>query len=140
MLARAGVTSLEAADQADLLEVLSHRQQRKLSPRSTARWLSTLKGFYRYAVLQQRIDIDPTQQIEHPKLGRILPGALSMTEVEALLAAPDVESPLGLRDRAMLELLYASGLRITELVTLEIANVNQRQGVVRVWARAGRNV
>ena len=55
----------------DLLEVLSHRQQRKLSPRSTARWLSTLKGFYRYAVLQQRIDIDPTQQIEHPKLGRV---------------------------------------------------------------------
>ena len=69
VLAQSGVASLEAADQTDLLEVLSHRQQRKLSPRSTARWLSTLKGFYRYAVLQQRIDIDPTQQIELPKLG-----------------------------------------------------------------------
>ena len=138
VLAQSGVASLEAADQTDLLEVLSHRQQRKLSPRSTARWLSTLKGFYRYAVLQQRIDIDPTQQIEHPKLGRVLPGALSMSQVDALLAAPNVEGPLGLRDRAMLELLYASGLRVTELVTLELANVNQRQGVVRVMGKGGK--
>lgn len=138
LLATTGVVQLSAADEADLLKVLALRQRRKLSPRSTARWLSTLKGFYRYALLQQRIEVDPTQQLEHPKLGRALPGALSMSEVEALLEAPDVETPLGLRDRVMLEVLYASGLRITELVTLQLANINQRQGVIRVMGKGGK--
>ena len=89
-------------------------------------------------VLQQKIVVDPTYQIHHPKLGRTLPSALSTDQVEALLDAPDVDTPLGLRDRAMLEILYASGLRITELVTLELTNVNQRQGVIRVTGKGNK--
>ena len=133
-----GINQLSTAEEADLLEVLNQRQARHLSPRSTARWLSTLKGFYRHLVLKQQIAADPTQQIRHPKLGRALPSALSTLQVEALLEAPDVSTPFGLRDRAMLEVLYASGLRITELVTLELANVNQRQGVIRVMGKGGK--
>ena len=133
-----GINQLSTAEEADLLEVLNQRQERHLSPRSTARWLSTLKGFYRHLVLKQQIAADPIQQIRHPKLGRALPSALSTLQVEALLEAPDVSTPLGLRDRAMLEVLYASGLRITELVTLELANVNQRQGVIRVMGKGGK--
>ena len=74
--------------------------------------------------------------MQHPKLGRPLPKGLSETDVDALLAAPDVDRPLGLRDRAMLELLYATGLRISELVSLRVSMVNLRQGVVRVSAKA----
>ena len=138
VLAKAQVNSLLQAQQHDLLQVLDQRQLKKLSPRSTARWLSTLKGFYRQAILQQRIDNDPTAQIDHPKLGRDLPGTISPTQVEALLEAPDVETPIGLRDRAMLEILYASGLRVTELVTLTRTNVNQRQGVIRVIGKGDK--
>lgn len=138
VLAKAQVNSLLQAQQHDLLQVLDQRQQKKLSPRSTARWLSTLKGFYRQAILQQRIDNDPTAQIDHPKLGRDLPGTISPAQVEALLEAPDVETPIGLRDRAMLEILYASGLRVTELVTLTRTNVNQRQGVIRVIGKGDK--
>lgn len=138
ILAKAQVNSLLEAQQDDLLQVLQQRRQKKLSPRSTARWLSTLKGFYRQALLQQRIDSDPTSQIDHPKIGRDLPGTISAAQVEALLEAPDVDTPIGLRDRAMLEILYASGLRVTELVTLARTNVNQRQGVIRVTGKGDK--
>jgi integrase/recombinase XerD len=138
VLTKAQVSTLLAAQQEDLLQVLEQRQRQKLSPRSTARWLSTLKGFYRQAILQQRIDNDPTAQIDHPKLGRDLPGTISPAQVEALLEAPDVETAIGLRDRAMLEILYASGLRVTELVTLTRTNVNQRQGVIRVIGKGDK--
>jgi len=138
LLKTLGINQISAAGESDLLEVLNDRHKRQLSPRSTARWLSTLKGFYRNLVLQQKIVVDPTQQIHHPKLGRSLPSALSTDQVEALLDAPDVGTPLGLRDRAMLEILYASGLRITELVTLELTNVNQRQGVIRVMGKGNK--
>jgi integrase/recombinase XerD len=109
-----------------------------LSDRSAARWLSTLRGFYRHMIFSQRLVDDPTQKLEHPKLGRSLPSSLSSEQVETLLAAPDVTTAIGLRDRTMLEVLYASGLRITELVTLELANVNQRQGVVRVVGKGNK--
>ena len=138
VLTRFGLATLTEAGEGDLLEVLSDRQRRGLSPRSTARWLSTLKGFYRHQLLKHHLDVDPTQQIDHPKLGRALPGALSTHQVEALLNAPDTDTFLGLRDRAMLEILYASGLRITELVTLALSNVNQRQGVIRVMGKGSK--
>ncbi len=138
VLAKAHVVSLLTAQRDDLLQVLDHRRQKQLSPRSTARWLSTLKGFYRHAILQQRIEDDPTAQIDHPKLGRDLPGTISPTQVEALLEAPDAQTPVGLRDRAMLEILYASGLRVSELVTLTRTNVNQRQGVIRVTGKGDK--
>ena len=138
VLAAQGIDQLTEAQTTNLLDVLALRHERKMNPRSTARWLSTLKGFYRQAALQQRITSDPTQAIAHPKLGRTLPGTLSTSQVDALLQAPDVQTPLGLRDRSMLEVLYASGLRITELVTLQLTNVNQRQGVIRVVGKGDR--
>ena len=122
----------------DLLEYLGHRHAQGFHARSTARLLSCLRGFYRGLVEHGVLKKDPTAQLEHPKLGRPLPKGLSETDVEALLAAPDVERPLGLRDRAMLELLYATGLRITELVGLSVGMVNVRQGVVRVIGKGGR--
>jgi integrase/recombinase XerD len=130
--------ALQEARASDLLEYLGHRHEQGFHARSTARLLSCLRGFYRALVERGVLKKDPTAQLEHPKLGRPLPKGLSETDVEALLAAPDVERPLGLRDRAMLELLYATGLRITELVGLRVSMVNVRQGVVRVIGKGGR--
>lgn len=106
--------------------------------RSSARLLSSLRRFYRYLVREGRRKDDPTANIESPKLDRPLPHTLSESEVEALLAAPDTSSTVGLRDRAMLELLYASGLRVSELVSLETDRLNLSQGVVRVLGKGNK--
>ena len=124
--------------EADLLQVLAKRYGRGLQARSSARWLSCIKGFYRHSLARGRIAADPAAHVEHPRLGKPLPGALSEQQVEALLNAPDAETPIGLRDRAMLELLYATGLRISELVSLGLASINLRQGVVRVLGKGGK--
>ena len=133
-----GQMELLQADNDALIEFMAQRKNSGVSDKSAARWLSTLRGFYRHMIFNQRLVDDPTQKLEHPKLGRSLPSSLSTAQVEALLAAPDVSTAIGLRDRTMLEVLYASGLRITELVTLELANVNQRQGVVRVVGKGNK--
>ena len=124
--------------EADLLQVLAKRYGRGLQARSSARWLSCIKGFYRHSLARGRIAADPAAHVEHPRLGKPLPGALSEQQVETLLNAPDAETPIGLRDRAMLELLYATGLRISELVSLGLASINLRQGVVRVLGKGGK--
>jgi len=129
---------LDTARASDLLEYLGHRHQQGFHARSTARLLSCLRGFYRGLVERGSLTKDPTALLQHPKLGRPLPRTLSETDVDALLAAPDVDRPLGLRDRAMLELLYATGLRISELVGLRVTMINLRQGVVRVVGKGGR--
>lgn len=105
---------------------------------STARVLSCLRGFYRYLLREALIDQDPTLNIASPKPGRPLPKTLTEADVERLLAAPDVEDVLGLRDRTMLELIYASGLRVTELVGLRIEQMNLRQGVIRVVGKGDK--
>jgi integrase/recombinase XerD len=125
-----------AAD--DLFDYLGHRQRCGYHARSTARQLSCLRNFYRWLVDRGELRIDPTARLEHPKLGRSLPRALSEDDVRTLLDAPDVATPLGLRDRAMLELLYATGLRVSELVALRLSRINLRQGVVRVVGKGGR--
>ena len=117
---------------------LAHRVTSKASPRSTARLLSTLRRFYAWLRRENHISEDPTALIEGPKLGRPLPKTLTESEVEALLAAPDVESLLGLRDRTMLEVLYASGLRVSELVNLSATQVNLQQGVIRVTGKGNK--
>ena len=122
----------------DLLNVLAKRFDRGYRTTSSARWLSCIKGFYRHSLARGRIARDPAAHIEHPALGRPLPGSLSESQIVALLKAPDTETPIGLRDRAMLELLYATGLRISELVSLGLASVNLRQGVVRVVGKGGK--
>ena len=95
--------------------------------------LSTLKRFYRYAVRERRIAADPTLKLDSPKRAPRFPKTLSEADVEALLAAPDLAAPLGLRDRAMLELLYASGLRVSELVSLRTFEADLSAGVLRVF-------
>lgn len=106
--------------------------------RTVARRLSALRRFYRYQVQRGTLDHDPSARLESPRLARRLPGVLSETQVEELLAAPDVSSALGLRDRAMLELLYASGLRVSELVGLTLNRVNLTQSTVRVSGKGAK--
>lgn len=131
-------TLLLDASQADIEAYLQYRFSRKTSPRSTARLLSALKRFYRLALRDGRIALDPTLKIDTPKLPRSLPKSLSEADVDRLLNAPDTAEPLGLRDKAMLEMLYASGLRVSELVTLRVANVSLDMGVLRVMGKGGK--
>jgi integrase/recombinase XerD len=122
----------------DLLGAVAQRFAAGYRPRSAARWVSCVRGFYRHQVRKGRLALDPSQGLALPKLGRQLPSTLSESEVLALLEAPDVTDPVGLRDRAMLELLYASGLRVSELVALTAASLNVRQGVLRVTGKGGK--
>lgn len=108
------------------------------SPRTTARRLSALRRFYAHQARGGAVGRDPMDRIDAPRLGRPLPGALTEQEVESLLAAPDVGTALGFRDRTMLEVLYATGLRVSELVGLEVSQVSTRQGLVRVVGKGGR--
>ena len=118
---------------------LGHRiESLHASPRSTARLTSAMKRFFQYLVREKLMATDPSAHLESPKLTRGLPQALSEADVEALLDSPDKNTPLGLRDRAMLETLYASGLRVTELVTLKVAQVSLDMGVVRVMGKGSK--
>jgi len=130
--------ALVGVGRADLFEFLSDRYLRGYKPRSTARLLSCLRSFYRWLLERGHCSRDPTLELSSPQLGRPLPGTLTEAEVEALLAAPDVATPLGLRDRAMLETLYACGLRVTELVSVRVGQLNLRQGVIRVIGKGGK--
>lgn len=124
--------ALQFATREDLLAVLAGEVQLGKSPRSISRYLSAYRQFYRWLLREGRIKADPVALIESPKTGRSLPKALSEEQVELLLAAPDIATGLGMRDRAMLELMYATGLRVSELIGLELANLNLNQGVIRV--------
>jgi len=121
-----------------ILDHLAWRLSAGYQARSTARFLSGLRGFYRFLLREGLIAQDPTLQVELPQLGRPLPKSLSEADVEALLAAPDIGEPIGLRDRAMLEVLYACGLRVSELISLTLEQVNLRQGVLRVFGKGSK--
>jgi integrase/recombinase XerD len=131
------ISLLEVAD-SHLLSYLGWRIEQGHSARSTARFLSCIRGFYRYQLREGVLDSDPSLDIDSPKLGRPLPKSISEAEVEALLAAPAVDDPLELRDRTMLEILYGCGLRVSELVGLQITQVSVNQGVVRVIGKGGK--
>ncbi len=131
-------SALDRASRADLLDYLATRVRQGARPRSTARLLSSLRRFYRYLAREGMIAEDPTLRIDSPRTGRPLPKSLTESEVEALLAAPDTAAALGLRDRTMLEVLYACGLRVSELVGLQMEQVNPRQGVVRITGKGGK--
>jgi integrase/recombinase XerD len=125
--------------QADIQGFLAHLYtQQKAKATSTGRAISSLKRLFRYLLRQNLIATDPTLQIAPPKLPRSLPKTLSEQDVELLLLAPEVESALGLRDRTMLEVLYATGLRVSELVTLHVAQVSLDMGVVRVMGKGSK--
>ncbi len=129
---------LTTATREDILRYQGVRLREGRKARSEARLLSSLRRFYRYLCRESIRESDPTAQIESPRLGRALPTALTEQEVEALLAEPDCEESIGLRDRTMLEVLYATGLRVSELVTLSSEQVNMRQGLVRCVGKGNK--
>lgn len=129
---------LGLASRGDLLEYLAIRVREGAKAATTARLLSSLRRFYRWLVRENLRKDDPTAQIEAPKQGRKLPGTLSEDEVDALLRAPDIGNPLGLRDRAMLELLYATGLRVSELVGIRLGELSLANGVIRITGKGGK--
>jgi integrase/recombinase XerD len=130
--------SLLVARREDLLAYLAERVAASAKPRTTARLLSSLRRFYQQAVRDGDIPEDPSDRIEAPRLGRSLPKALTEDDVELLIKTPDTDTALGLRDRAMLELLYATGLRVSELVDLRVLQLNLRQGVVRTLGKGSK--
>jgi integrase/recombinase XerD len=130
--------SLGEVTHADLLAFLATRISSQAKASTTSRELSSMKRFYRFLLLQGKIRVDPSLNIDSPKLPRNLPESLTEAEVEALLHAPDITQPLGLRDRAMLEILYATGLRVSELVSLKLTQISSDMGVVRVMGKGSK--
>ncbi|KZY31815.1 MULTISPECIES: site-specific tyrosine recombinase XerD [unclassified Oleiphilus] len=129
---------LHQAGESDIYDYLSDCLERGLKSSSSSRLLSCLRRFYRFLVRENIIAIDPTLNIDNPKLPRMLPSSLTEAEVEKLLAAPDVSEVLGLRDRAMLEVMYGSGLRVSELVSLNFEQLNVQQGLIRLFGKGGK--
>jgi len=131
-----GSVSLEKFRRGDLLDFLS--SLRGLSSRSVARQISSVRSFFKFLVREGILDANPVSEVRAPSIGRPLPKYLTVTEVESLLAAPDRATPEGMRDRAMLMLMYAAGLRATEVVTLRIENVDANAGFLRVLGKGGK--
>ena len=131
-------TGLLAAERSDVMAFLGHRVSDGSSSRSAARLLSALRRFYSWCQREKLMVENPTAQISSPSMGRPLPKVITESEVLALLQAPVVSEDLGLRDRAMLELLYGCGLRVSELVGLSVDQVNLNQGVMRVWGKGNK--
>jgi integrase/recombinase XerD len=129
---------LQFASREHILDFLAAQLKLGKSPRSLSRYLSGLRQFFRWLVREGQRQDDPCALIENPRIGRGLPKALSEAQVNALLTAADTSTSLGLRDQAMLELMYATGLRVSELVKLEISGLNLNQGVVRVVGKGNK--
>jgi len=130
-------TDLSRATEADLQAYFAHRHDQTKAT-SANRRMTVFRRFYRWALRDNRLLEDPTLKLLSAKQAMRLPKTLSEAQVEALLQAPDTEAPLGLRDRAMLELLYASGLRVSELVSLPLLSLNMREGVLRITGKGDK--
>ncbi len=131
-------TSLQHATHSDIADYIAQRFKQGGSSRTAARILSSIRRFYGLLLREGSIDSDPTELIDLPKIGMHLPVSLSEYDVEALLQAPDVEDELGFRDKVMLEVLYATGLRVSELVSLMFAQINLQQGCIRLTGKGNK--
>ena len=129
---------LEQATHADLLRVLREMRVEGRSPRSVARWLVAVRGFYGHLAAEKVVRDDPTANLDLPRVWRSLPKVLTFAEVEALLNAPQRGEPRGLRNAAMLEVLYATGLRVTELVRLRLGDLHLDAGYLRCWGKGSK--
>jgi integrase/recombinase XerD len=129
---------LITATHSDLLAFIAYKFSARVKASTTCRELSSLKRFYRFLLREGKIQVDPSPNIDAPKLPRSLPVSLTEADIEGLLNAPDIHVPLGLRDRAMLEVLYASGLRVSELVSLDSAQISLNMGIIRVMGKGGK--
>ena len=123
--------SLEAVRSDELMDFLAGLYRQRLESKSVARHLVSLRNFFRFAQIQELIPEDPSVNLESPKIRRSLPGYLRLEEVERLLAQPDGKTPFGMRDRAMLEVLYSAGLRVSELIGLRVSDLDTKVGCVR---------
>ena len=132
------VTSINNAGTAEILQHIIDLRRKGLGARSRARHLVTLRGFYRYLVNSGRLSANPAKLVDLPKTGMKLPDVLSVPQVEKLLAAPDRKTPRGLRDAAMLEMIYAAGLRVSELIQLAVTSVQLEAGFVRVVGKGNK--
>jgi integrase/recombinase XerD len=131
----AGKRELLSLGQRDLASFVGQLRERGLGPRSQARAIHAVRGYYRYGVREGLIDADPMENLKAPRAFRALPRYLTPKQVEDLLAAPDVAKPLGVRDRAILEVMYATGLRASEVIGLEAESVDMNLGIVRVFGK-----
>lgn len=129
--ARKRKLALESVSRDELVDFLAGLYRQKLESRTVARQLVTLRNFFRFAQVQDLIPEDPSLNLESPKIRRHLPGYLRLEEVEKLLQQPDSQTPMGLRDRAMLEVLYSTGLRVSELIGLRVSDLDSKVGCVR---------
>jgi integrase/recombinase XerD len=123
--------TLESVNRDDLVDFLAGLYREKLESRTVARHLVTLRNFFRFAQIQELIAVDPSLNLESPKIRRALPGYLRLEEVERLLEQPDAKTAFGLRDRAMLEVLYSTGLRVSELIGLRVTDLDTKVGCIR---------
>ena len=132
--------SLLAVTAHDIKAYLAHQHTQIVRPKASSqrRLQAALRRLFRYLISNGRVQVDPMQNIEQPRMPQRFPKTLSEAEVERLLAAPDVAQPLGLRDRAMIELLYAAGLRVSELVTLRLFEINLNDGVLRIQGKGDK--
>ena len=140
-LQQKSIEDLKYIDRSTVRDYISWCRKKRLSSRSIARRISTLKGFFRFLLAENLIDSDPTSMIEHPKLGRVLPKVLSISEVNVLLAVSeklDRGEPLAARNHVMLHLLYATGLRVSELVKLPLISFNRHSGNLRVLGKGSK--
>jgi integrase/recombinase XerD len=133
-----GISAIERIDNTTILKHLIELRQAGLGARSRARHLVAIRGFFRFMVHEKIIDHDPSHLVDLPKTGLRLPDVLSSDEVVSLLNSPDTNKPTGLRDSAMLELLYAAGLRVSELISLKVLDVNLDAGFVRVFGKGSK--
>jgi integrase/recombinase XerD len=124
-------TQIESVNREDIVDFLASLYKEKLDSRSVARYLVSLRGLYKFAMMEELVTTDPTENLESPKVRSSLPTYLRVEEIDKLLQAPDLGTPSGLRDRAMLEVLYSTGLRVSELLNLRIADIDMRMGCVR---------
>jgi len=130
--------TVESASRDDLVDFLASLYRQKLESRTVARHLVTMRNFFRFTLVQEMRTEDPSLNLESPKIHRSLPGYLRLEEVEKLLAQPDDKQPLGLRDRAMLEVLYSTGLRVSELVGLRVMDMDRAAGCVRCIGKGNK--
>ena len=122
---------LEEVTRDDIVDFLSGLYKEKMDSRSVARYLVSLRGIFKYMLIEEMLTVDPTENLESPKIRHSIPTYLRVEEVDRILAAPNLETPIGLRDRAMLEVLYSTGLRVSELLNLRLSDLDMRMGSVR---------
>jgi integrase/recombinase XerD len=133
-----GLVKIEQAGKDTVMSYLFQLQLNGRSPATISRQLAAIKSYYRFALNEGAVDKDPTQELESPKPAQRLPRVLTVDEVDLLLSQPLIGEPAGLRDKAMLELLYATGLRVSELVSLDISNLNLENGFIRCFGKGSK--